>query len=550
MSCVSAKKIDVEKTKLCRLVSSVTAALLLSILISGNACCAFQKTIGEKQLEYGPLLSGRELTDRKPSGMLVNATSPKKKEDLFSSISNSAHSVVITGLQDKLVPLPSRWPEYFGTHYISSPKEAGRTWRTVRSYGGVHVGIPEDETLIADDSPMRVGPFTGKSFRLGLKDFGSRKKRQKINGLTIFEDLVKHQLTAVYLTTQIVKPTLNAFDKDLLYWTLRMIYERFPVSREHVAWQIGNEIVSGHFDPMGLKGKVSRYLNMDGSYHGYDLEWKKKYYVNDYLSPAIEAAERVGRDLFGDPDAPLILLGSMNPYNQFDIEFLKKVMESRFDSPQAPSLQGEKVIDHIDIMTVHYMFAKPERRRRMQAYADAYLKTGRIKGIWVTEEHGRKGKGPVTIIDRGTRFLTWAAKNGFDATQVRLIWYGDGATGPGGSGRQVERLLGEYLANQDLSITEESHKGVRYTTILGSRSGEPAAIVVVVFPTRPMATHLRSLKIDMESKGLEPWEVRIVCYSYKMPPREVHFMNTGGGRILDIKLNHELSTPLVIFGRR
>jgi len=109
-----------------------------------------------------------------------------------------------------------------------------------------------------------------------------------------------------------------------------------------VAWEIGNEIVSGHFNPRGLpKERVARGPAPDGTYHGYDLRWKLDYYVNQYLAPAVEAIERASQDVYRDPGAIRILVGSMNPYNKPNITFLKQVMAARFDGRFAPSLRGQ-----------------------------------------------------------------------------------------------------------------------------------------------------------------------------------------------------------------
>ena len=253
---------------------------------------------------------------------------------------------------ESMTQLPSEWPEYFGTHYAASPEGVGKWWNTVRSYGGTHTGI-----YATEDSPEHVGPFTGRTVRVGLSDFHSRFNRSGKSAERLIPELIEHRFTAIYQMTTIVRPSLEPFDKDLAYWTVYQIHKKFPDAWQHVAWQIGNEVVSGHFDPKGQRQETGVPEEAkQGQFHGYDLEWKEDYYVEDYLAPAIEAIERASNDVYGDPGKIKILLGSMNPYNRQNIEFLQNVMGREFTGKNAPTLAGDPVWKHIDVLTVHYMF--------------------------------------------------------------------------------------------------------------------------------------------------------------------------------------------------
>jgi len=263
--------------------------------------------------------------------------------------------------------LASRWAEYFGTHYAATPDEAGRTWNTVRSYGGTHVGVQAENP----SAPPRPGPFTGREVRLTLDDF--RPPRGTRSAAQLIPDLIRHGFDAIYIMTNTVRPGMEPFDKDRAYWTVRMIHEAFPEARRHVVWQIGNEVVSGHFDPKGVwksreegDGKRAAPGQREDNFFGYDLKWKEDYYVNDYLAPAIEAIRRASKDVYKDPRAIRVALGSMNPYNPQNIAFLRNVMERTFDGRQAPSLKGESVWKPIDLLTVHYMAGSPRTVERLK----------------------------------------------------------------------------------------------------------------------------------------------------------------------------------------
>ena len=215
---------------------------------------------------------------------LVAATTPCLSEEHEpEAAATSKDNIPISVSADSFTRLPSQWADYFGTHYAGSPEGVGWWWNTVRSYGGTHTGV-----YAKDESPEHVGPFTGRPVRVGLSDFHSRFNRSGKSAGQLIPDLIEHRFTAIYQMTTIVRPSLEPFDKDLAYWTIYQIHKKFPDAWQYVAWQIGNEVVSGHFDPKGVKkhGKPPQ-VAPDGKFHGYDLDWKRDFYVEEYLAPAI-----------------------------------------------------------------------------------------------------------------------------------------------------------------------------------------------------------------------------------------------------------------------
>ena len=411
---------------------------------------------------------------------------------------------------ESMTQLPSQWPEYFGTHYVGSPEGVGKWWNTVRSYGGTHTGI-----YATEDSPEHVGPFTGRTIRVGLGDFHSRFNRSGRSAEQLIPDLIEHRFTAIYQMTTIVRPSLESFDKDLAYWTVYQIHEKFPDAWQHVAWQIGNEVVSGHFDPKGRRQETGVPEEAkQGQFHGYDLAWKEKYYVEDYLAPAIEAIERASKDVYSDPRKIKILLGSMNPYNRQNIEFLQNVMGRTFTGKNAPTLTGEPVWKHIDILTVHYMFGGERTVERMQGYVDNYVRTGKVDGIWMTEDHGQAGKGPVTVIERGFRFMAWVARNKLDANQARLVWWGDGARKPGGSARDAEQLLGDFLCGRTLHFLDRAGEDGHIYVISDGMDSETSRILVALVPNRDSQLDLGDIRLglpeDMPHSG---WSAEAIQFS-------------------------------------
>lgn len=436
--------------------------------------------------------------------------------------------------------LPSPWADYFGTHYSTDPERSGITGRTVRGFGAPHLGVEPDEAKRAPDSPKRKGPFTGREFRLGLKDFGNGK----ITGPDLFPQIIQRKLAVVYGTTEIVRPSLQPFDKDLLYWTLRVIYEAYPAATNYLYWQIGNEVVSGHFDPKGIAKEAKRFGPWE-KHFGYDLSWKRNYYVQDYLAPAIEAIERVGKDLFGNSRAIKICLGSMNPYNDVNQRFLKEVMDSAFDGRQAPTLKGEPVWKHFDLMTVHYMMSKDESVATMQSYVKDYLRPGKVRGLWVTEEHGAQGQGPVTILSRGLRYLSWVANDNLDASQTRLMWWGDSQR-PGGIGYETEIELGRFFQGLNLRLATVACPGGRVYCLAGLKGNEPVRILALLAPNG--SASIPAGKLDLAGlAGSGIWHAQFVQYSTQIPPKKSPAPVASTGHGLAITLNRSITEPAAVW---
>lgn len=446
-----------------------------------------------------------------------------------------------------LMPIKSKWADYFGTHYARTMAEAGIVWNTVRSYGGPHVGFHTDSSHHA---PARKGPFTGKDVFLELSDFHG--PRGGMTAEQLIPELIEHDVTGIYLMTNIVRPSEEPFDKDRAYWAVRLIHEKYPEAADHVVWQIGNEVVSGHFDPKGVWNAASKQGRRpagmkEDNFFGYDLDWKEEYYVNRYLAPAIEAIERASADVYGDPHRIRIALGSMNPYNRPNLVFLKNVMARKFDGKQAATLKGEDVWKHIDLLTVHYMTGSAGTMATLQTYCDEYLRTGKVKGIWITEDHGRAGRGPVTIVDRGMRFLAWAAENKLSADQTRLCWWGEMERDPGGQGKEATTLLGEFLAGRQMYLASQSlGDGTAYLLADGNHA-ELRRILVAVVPDRDRSLRLDHLQIEVPvSAGQHDWSAEAIQYSSTKPGEKSAPRIEKRDHDLTIHLDRDIPEPALV----
>ena len=444
--------------------------------------------------------------------------------------------------------LPSQWQDYFGIHYARSPEHSRVAWTTVRSYGGPHTGI----SAATGNAPPRKGPFTDKTVRIDLRDFHAPRGIAVKTAEQLIPELIGHRITAIYLMTNIIRPSVDkAFDKDLAYWALRQIYETYPEAYRYVVFEIGNEVVSGHFDPKGLRRQPGFQPGPapDGKFFGYDLQWKLNYYINAYLAPSIEVIRQVSRDVYGDASKIKILLGSVNPYNRQNIWFLKTLMDSRFDGVQAPTLKDEPVWKYFHVISVHYMGGSDDNMETMQEFLDLYLKTGKVEGIWNTEDHGgRGGQGPVTIVDRGLRHLAWAAANGLSANQTRIVWYGDNAAKPGGRAREAIYLLGDFLHGRPIYFSRNKLTGANVYLIADGVDEALSRILVAIVPDRSRNLDAVNVRLRLPQQCLvSDWNVKVVQYSTSAPAVETVPGLSRDKNALIVNLSRSVSEPLLLF---
>ena len=496
---------------------------------------------------------------------VAGADEPADKERSYEVLALKAGT-------DETAPLPSHWQEYWGTHYARAAgreePDAGTRYTIVRGYAGPHVGI--GSRAARADSPARKGPFTGRTVRIGLDDFRPHSKWAKSSdpsALTLIPELMRHDLKAIYglgMRNRYGPPKcrgVQTFDKDTTYWFLRLFYEKWPEAGNTVIWQVGNEIQGGHWNPKMLtkaQARASRPADIPENRYrsGYDLRWKVPYYVNEWLAPAVATVERLCSELFDDPHALPVAVGSMNPYNGPNAWFLEQVMESRFTGFTAPSVRGDPVWKHFDYLTVHYMFdvggpshqfGQNVNRERMDEYVENYLRPGKVRGIWVTEAHGRAGRGPVTILKTGFRFVDWVVSHQLDAAQAKLVWWGEGERA-GGSGHEMMRQLGGFLKNRQLRYTRQARPdGVIYVLTDGGKTDSGRLFVCIVPAAGPGYIDVGTVSIDGVATAGQRWRGQAVQYSALALPRTVPDAISVKGRALNVVLKRRVAEPLVLW---
>ncbi len=454
-------------------------------------------------------------------------------------------------LAPSLQPLRSPFLAYFGTHY-SGADDLGKRFTAVRGYGGTHVRLtppPEDA-----DVPERKGPFSGEPVRVRLEDYHSQSKfaTNPKTGRELFDEIVQHGIRTVG-----VFPTGEAyegepFDRDFAYWFYRLAHEQAPQLNQYAVWQIGNEIVSVHWNPRRLDRKsVDRWWNADRSeWNGYDLKWKLDFYVNHWLGPEIEAIQAAARDVYGDSHAIPIATGSMNPYNAANTWFVERLMDARFDGERVPTLAGAPVWKHVDYLTIHYMLAPPRHAntQRLHQYVRDYLRTDKVKGLWITEEHGVSGRGAPTVLERGMYFLRWVATDDLNADQAKVFWYGEKTRAGRGSGANLMTRLGTFFADRAVrfAATDDAQAYYQVISARPNDDGAPDRVLVVILPRR--GSELAAGTIDLRVRGLTgDWRGEGVDYSYTIEPPRFPVKVTATAQGLNLKCNRVLVNPTAIY---
>ncbi|QNN23506.1 hypothetical protein HED60_14895 [Planctomycetales bacterium ZRK34] len=487
--------------------------------------------------------------------IMVREASVRVQRFNASAVSEHADAAVFqpVELKPQLVKLSSPLLSYFGTHY-SRGDGFGERYSAVRSFGGTHVRWApptlEQEPVV----PEYVGPFTKKPVRVRLEEFHSQSRhaRDPMTGPALFDAITRRGITTVYVTPTGVVYEDKPYDRDSAYWFYRLAHEKYPTLNRYAVWQIGNELLSLHWDPKRLgRDNTKRWWNHDHTlWYGYDLKWKLDFYINHWLGPAVQAIEAASRDVYGDERAIPIAAGSLNPYNPPNVWYIEQMMQATFDGQHVPSLAGQPVYKHIDYLTVHYMLAPPEHdnTRRLDQFVADYLQTGKVKGIWITEDHGGKAAGAPTVLERGMYFLRWVARHGLTAEQAKVFWYGEHARKGLADGTNLMSHLGGFFGDRELHFAAVDTPNA-YCHVVTARAGSDAQTdraMVVILPRRGIELNAGAIRIDAPQLA-GAWKAQAIDYSYTIDPTVFDVQVEPGPQGVRIQCNRKLINPTAIY---
>ncbi|MGE9289845.1 MAG: hypothetical protein ACQKBT_02570, partial [Puniceicoccales bacterium] len=330
--------------------------------------------------------------------------------------------------------------------------------------------------------------------------------------------------------------------QDTSYWVIRMINEDFPGADEHVVYQMGNEVNEMHgFDPLGLRKKSKETgVNYGNSHEVLEA------YTEMLFAPGVEVVRAVSEDVYGDPDKLFILSGSVaNIFDPNSVEWADDFLDYKIKGEYAPSLKGQRAGDLIDALAVHYPLAGANGRQLLDELYDRFIASGKVENLWFTEDHGRRGEGPVAIVARSFRYIDWIGAHQIDPGQTVLCWWGAQFEKAGGTPLDAVTKLGKYTGvSEPLREAYIEKDGVElYLFLVGDVSSPKGILIGVV--SGDIRMRVNELKIDLAS-DLADWAMKTswvgewTAYSTVSKPKEKNVAVDAVDGSLVIDLNEVL----------
>ncbi len=375
-------------------------------------------------------------------------------------------------------PLAGEWQQYFGMHRSMLPTDPWDTIRAPAGYGW-HFVPPEQRT-----GPERPRVMTGSgTIRLDLDDMTNGQFSMP-EILTKLQDRGK---TGVF--NMFDRVGAYPLDRDLAYWTYRLMYgHRDPAyNKDHLFIQLGNEINGvGQWNPWPT---VFTTPNDPA---------KIAPYVEGFFVEAVKGLYQASRDTYGPNDKTSIkVLGPSvaNAHTQATFEWTQQLMDypiqgsytnpvtgQLIDTPWS-GMEGQTVADQVDILSIQYPFQNLAGGRAMlQQYHDAFIATGKVEGIWLTEE--LYVGGPRHLIQRAARFMDFVADNNLTPGQARLLWFlPDAPNDPAGMATPAIQKLAEYAGEGALSMQVQSLEGADFYLFINDSDPHERRLMAILEPT-------------------------------------------------------------------
>ncbi len=232
-------------------------------------------------------------------------------------------------------------------------------------------------------------------------------------------------------------------------------------------------------------------------------------YAEYFLAPTVEALDEASTQVFGAPGNIHVVLGSLaRTRSRAARDWLDELLRYQVRGDFAPRLAGKRVNELVDVVAIHYLVGHPGERWRstLDELKSKWLGTGRITGIWSTEEVGygpaSRGRGAASALRVTFRYLDWCLANSFGPHQCRATMWGSNIGPEGTRVGEGMRTLFEFLGARSLvrlapgavrlsdqqfeTYGFESRDQDRYVIAAFSRDrGEARAITEIVLRTAP-----------------------------------------------------------------
>lgn len=386
------------------------------------------------------------------------------------------------------------WTSYCGWHYNNGciPQWGGWAREYVKSRFGLFITDPNTYTL----DPSKLD----ENF-LGLQDLSTEiDALQLVGGLGSAKDT-----TRVIEWMNFIESDNGQKWKDIVYEQSLKLTE-LADAQARVYWQIGNEISSPSYS------KTLRYWQGQpfGNGKNYDT-FIIPYYVENFLAPTVEAIDKASLEVYGEKGKINICLGSLTNASSLKAQmFLDELLNYEITGTNAPSLSGNKVSDLIHIITIHYTAGTAPSANWegiLDHYKD-YTGTGRIKGVWSTEEVGinaAMGGAGSTIGSLATfRYLEWGINNGYSAKEIRTNYFGWASGDPKSTVNTFNQFLFDFLGKSKLSNIPQASTIIHSNNTTEHHSfitEDESKKILAVFTERiqpPLTAQISSIKLDKE----------------------------------------------------
>jgi hypothetical protein len=369
------------------------------------------------------------------------------------------------------------WTKYCGWHYANGTPPNWAGW--AREYAKDKFGLFISDTITYQIDTVALQ----NSYNILATMDTSIDLLQLAGGLASARDTTK-----VIHFMDMIEADNGVKWKNIVYDQSKKLTQ-LSDAENRIFWQIGNEITSPAYS------STIRYWQGQPYFNGYNFDdFIIPYYVENYLAPTVEAIDAASLDVYGQTGRIKICLGSLtNAHNPMAQIFLDSLLNYQIVGTNAPSLTGLKVSDLIHLITIHYAMGTANTTdwlSNITAYKN-WTGTGRIQGVWSTEEVGinqaTAGNGAFVGSIVTTRYLEWAINNQYTSKEARTNYFGWNTGNPITTVNTFNTFLYTHLGDTKLSNIDPLSTSINATNTTEKHSfktelGDKGALFV--FPER------------------------------------------------------------------
>ncbi len=410
--------------------------------------------------------------------------------------------LVINFAAEKMTPLKSGWNEYFGVHGDLS---AG-PWKTVRQPDGPRFGRPSRDKHTGNVENF-AGPFSGGKVQSSLADFRDWQRKESRGLDENLAQIIRDDRSAIFIAPWVSPFTLA--QQDEVWALMKQVYGGNPGADGRVVFQWGDDI---NLRRLGVIDNARmNWSQPHGGAPGFrnvNVPEDALAYAEWYFAPAVEAVRRASKEIFHDERHIPVVIGSCALAGRAENRaWFMQVLDHELAGGSTPTLKGQRVSQLVDVLTVNYPFVSADGEFGLQELWDRYCaKPGGIKSLWVTEEYGAAARSAAVMLSRAARFLAWAAKNGLDAQQTRLVWNFPEEHRANDEAAELAAMLGKSFRADALRVGVQEVEGGKVMRIM---AGETKLLFVFIPNTNRLVRRAASigevvLEVGAKQAG-KPW---------------------------------------------